>query len=309
MRSLVTGVDGFIGSWLAETLVDAGDDVFGLSRSRKDASAGVTRFQGDVTSTTIWRDLIVATQPDRIFHLAALNNIKSSFEDPELTMQTNVVGSLRLLDAVRELAPSASMVSVGSSAEYGSTAAAASVLTEELPLLPTSPYGISKVSQGLVCRVYAAVHKVRVVHVRPFAIIGPRKTRDALSDFCRNVVAIERGETERFAIGHLGSVRDFVDVRDGAAALVLLSEKGVAGQVYNLCNGTPATLETVLAILQGLSARPFEPVHDPARLRPADDVRIVGDGSRLRALGYAPRFTLEDTVRATLEYWRRATPA
>jgi GDP-4-dehydro-6-deoxy-D-mannose reductase len=304
MRSFITGIDGFIGSWLAEALRGGGDEVFGLARRRSAAQDGTARLVGDLTSRTAVADAIAAARPDRVFHLAALNNIASSFQDPALTIETNVIGSLNLFEAVRRVAPAARVVSVGSSAEYGETAAAALALGEELPLRPTSPYGVSKVSQGQLCRVYAEVHGLRALHVRPFAIIGPRKTRDALSDFCRNVVAIERGETDRFPVGPLASERDFVDVRDGVAGLILLSDKGSAGMVYNLCNGQGASLEAVLALLQGLAGRPFHPVPDPSRRRLADDHRIVGDGGRLRALGYAPRFSLADTVAATLDYWR-----
>jgi GDP-4-dehydro-6-deoxy-D-mannose reductase len=308
MRSLVTGVDGFIGSHLAEALAAAGDQVFGLSRAPAAARAGdaVVRIAGDMTDAGKLAGAVAQAAPDRVFHLAALNNIAASFADPALTMATNVAGSAHLLEAVRKTSPGAAFVSVGSSAEYGLTAATAPVLTEELPLLPTSPYGVSKVAQGLLVRVYAQVYGLRAVHVRPFAVIGPRKTKDAISDFCRNVVALERGTTDRFIVGPLTSERDFVDVRDAVAALVTLSERGAAGTAYNLCNGRNVVLADAVAALQRLSARPFQPTADPSRLRPADDVRIVGDGSRLRALGYAPRFSLEETLAATLAYWRAA---
>jgi GDP-4-dehydro-6-deoxy-D-mannose reductase len=304
MRSLITGVDGFIGSHLAEALVAAGDQVFGLARAPALAAGAVVRIAGDMTDAARVADAVVQSKPDRVFHLAALNNIQASFADPVLTMQTNAVGSAHLLEAVRREVPQAAFVSVGSSAEYGVTAATAPALTEDLPLLPTSPYGVSKAAQGLLCRVYAQVHHLRAVHVRPFAIIGPRKTKDAISDFCRNVVALERGTTDRFIVGPLTSERDFVDVRDAVAALVLLSETGAAGAAYNLCNGRSVGLAAAVAALQRLSARPFEPTPDPSRLRAADDSRIVGDASRLRALGYAPRYALEDTLSATLTYWR-----
>ena len=308
MRSLVTGVDGFIGSWLAEALLAAGDRVFGLSRAAARGVAapadGVARLPGDVVDGRAVEAAVRAAAPERIFHLAAQNNIQASFADPAATFQTNILGSLNLLEAVRAAAPAAAVVSVGSSAEYGRTAATVAPLREDLPLEPTSPYGVSKASQGQLCRVYADVHRVRVVHVRPFAIVGPRKTKDAVSDFCRNVVAIERGETERFSVGPLEAERDFVDVRDAVAALLLLSTNGVPGTVYNLCNGRSATLQTVLSLLGGLSRRPFQPTRDPARLRPSDDLRIIGDSGRLRALGYAPAFSLSDTIAATLEHWR-----
>jgi GDP-4-dehydro-6-deoxy-D-mannose reductase len=304
MRSFVTGVDGFIGSHLAEALAAAGDDVAGLARAPGPGAGPLTRFPGDVGDAQAVAAAIAQARPDRVFHLAAQNNIQASFADPRLTLHTNVVGSLNVLEAVRQHAPAACLVSVGSSAEYGLTAARAAALTEDLPLVPTSPYGISKVSQGRFCGVWAAVYGVRAVHVRPFAVVGPRKTKDALSDFCRNVVAIERGETDRFAVGPLTSERDFIDVRDAVAALVLVSEQGQAGATYNVCNGRGATLESVVALLQGQARRPFQPTPDPARQRAADDPRIIGDNARLRALGYAPRFTLADTVVATLDYWR-----
>jgi GDP-4-dehydro-6-deoxy-D-mannose reductase len=306
MRSLVTGVDGFIGSWLSEALVAAGDEVFGLSRSKVGAQAGVTRLAGDLSSGARLAEVVEEAKPDRIFHLASQNNIKDSFADPRLTIETNVVGTLHLFEAVRSIAPAARVVSVGSSSEYGLSAREPGHLSEDAALLPTSPYGISKVTQGQFARVYANVYGLRIVHVRPFAVIGPRKTRDALSDFCRNVVALERGETDRFVIGNLDAERDFIDVRDCVAALLLVSERGEPGSAYNLCNGASVTLESLLTLLRGLSLRPFEPVTDPSRLRPADDPRILGDSRRLRALGYQPRFSLPDTVAATLQYWRAA---
>ncbi len=306
MRSFITGVDGFIGSHLAEALLAGGDEVSGLARGAS-GTAGIVRFSGDIGNAQVVSDAIARARPDRIFHLAALNNIAASFADPSTTIATNVVGTTHLLEAARRHAPGAAFVSVGSSAEYGKTAETAAVLTEELPLLPTSPYGVSKAAQGLLCRVYADVYRLRAMHVRPFAVIGPRKTKDAVSDFCRNVVALERGETDRFIVGPLTSERDFIDVRDAVAALVLLSERGAPGTAYNLCNATTAPLSAVVTILQGLSRKPFTPVADPSRLRPADDRRIVGDASRLAALGYAPRFTLEDTLAATLASWRART--
>jgi len=308
MRSFITGIDGFIGSHLAEALLAAGDDVVGLTRAAPGAGpGGFVRLQADLDAGAPLDDLLAEARPDRVFHLAARNNIQDSFDDPALTVRTNVVGTLALLDGLRRVAPAAAFVSVGSSAEYGRTAALAGApLTEDLPLAPTSPYGITKASQGMFCAVYARVHGLRCVHVRPFAVIGPRKTRDALSDFCRTVAAIERGETDRFPVGPLDSERDFVDVRDCVRALALVADQGEPGAVYNICNGQGTSLAALVSLLQGLARRPFQPAPDPSRRRAADDPRIVGDNARLRALGYAPRFSLAETVADTLEHWRRA---
>ena len=306
MRSFITGIDGFIGSWLAEALVAAGDEVYGLTRKAGTEAGPITRWTGDLTSASFVSDAVARARPDRVFHLAALNNIQDSFADPKLAIETNVLGSLYLLEAVRREVPAACFVSVGSSSEYGKTAAEHPLLSEDLPLFPTSPYGISKLTQGQFSRLYSQAHGLRSIHVRPFAVVGPRKKRDALGDFCKNVAAIERAETDRFLVGNVGSERDFVDVRDCVSALIVVSEQGKAGLAYNLCNGRVASLGDILTLLQRMATRAFEPTRDPTRLRTADDPRIVGDSSRIRELGYAPRFSLEETVAATLDYWRSA---
>jgi GDP-4-dehydro-6-deoxy-D-mannose reductase len=245
--------------------------------------------------------------PDVVYHLAARSNVKQSVDDPALTLSTNILGSVHLLDAVRAHAPSARVISVGSSAEYGEGGAGFERIPETAPLLPRSPYGVSKVAQAQLARIYATTHGLHVTHVRPFAMIGPRKRLDAISDFCLNVVRIERGEASELSVGNTSSVRDFVDVRDCVTALRKIAESGTSGEVYNICHGTGATLTEVIELLRQASGRSFAIVSDPARQRgKIDDIRLVGDPTRLFALGYTPRHALADTLAFTLDYWRTA---
>jgi GDP-4-dehydro-6-deoxy-D-mannose reductase len=309
MRSFVTGIDGFIGSWLVEALLKDGDQVSGLSRKEEGTRDGIRRFRGDITDATAIEIALRDSRPERIFHLAAQNNIADSFADPQATMNMNVVGSLHLFEAVRRLTPDARVVSMGSSSEYGRTAGLHEVIEEDLPLLPTSPYGISKATQSMLARVYATTHRLSVVHVRPFAIIGPRKVRDALSDFCQGIIAVERGERNSLLVGNLSAIRDFLDVRDCVRVLVLLSAKGQPGEAYNICNAHGRSMEDILSILGRLSSRPVEFLRDPARMRPADDQRIVGSNEKIRGLGYRPGYSLGETVSGTLDYWRTQTAA
>src|SRR6187399_3426955 len=149
MRTFITGIDGFIGGHLADALVAAGDEVFGLTRApASEQRDAIVRFRGDLAAPDAVSQAIAQAKPDRVFHLAALNNIQASFADPLATMEANVSGSVRVFEAVRASVPAAVLVSVGSSAEYGQTAATTPLLSEELPLLPTSPYGVSKAAQG-----------------------------------------------------------------------------------------------------------------------------------------------------------------
>jgi GDP-4-dehydro-6-deoxy-D-mannose reductase len=166
---------------------------------------------------------------------------------------------------------------------------------------------MTKAAQGMLVRIYARTFDLRAIHVRPFAVIGPGKTGDVVSDFCRAVAQIEQGTLSELRVGNLDAVRDFIDVRDCVHALVLASERGVSGETYNLCNGRGETLLSVIDALRTAADRPFDVVTDAARMRKADDLRLVGDCRRLGGLGYVQAHSLSDTVLATLDYWRGRT--
>jgi GDP-4-dehydro-6-deoxy-D-mannose reductase len=304
MRSLVTGVDGFIGSWLAEALAAAGDTVFGTTRRASDSPAHVTKHPCEMTDTERVAQVVRDTSPDRIFHLAAVNNLAQSFADPRTTFDINLGGMANVLEAARRYVPGACVVSVGSSAEYGKTYALATRLEESDPLAPSSPYGVSKAAQGQLSAVYAQAYGLRTAHVRPFAVVGPRKRGDVLSDFCRGIVDIERGAASELRVGNLEAVRDFVDVRDCASALITISKECSPGTLVNLCTGNEASLQQLLEVLRGLSTCKFDVKVDAARNRVTDDLRIVGNPSRLLALGHVPKYSLRETLDLTLNSWR-----
>lgn len=299
-RFFITGIDGFIGSWLARRLREGGNDVFGLSRK----SENEFRWQGEITDRALVESAIRLSQPDCIFHLASQNNVMESIRNPAETISVNVNGSLNLFQAVRDVSPKSRVISVGSSSEYGKTASLHRYLNEVVPLLPSNGYGITKATQGMFASLFARVFSLDTVHVRPFAIVGPGKKGDALADFCRGIVAIERGLKSALSVGNLDAVRDFVDVRDCVSAFLLVSEKGVTGETYNICNGKGATLRNLVRILKRLSKSSIQLEVDAARMRPADDLRIVGNNRKLRKLGYSSIYDLATTVADTLAYWR-----
>jgi GDP-4-dehydro-6-deoxy-D-mannose reductase len=304
VKALITAADCFIGSWLAESLVADGVHVFGAVRRDPGERDGVVRRVVDVRDRDAVFACVREAAPDVVYHLAARSHVKQSVDDPVTTLTTNVLGSVHLFDAVRAHAPGARVVSVGSSAEYGETARGIERLSEDVALAPKSPYGVSKVAQCQLARIYARTHLLHVAHVRPFAVIGPRKQRDAIGDFCSNIVRIERGEGDRLSVGNTASVRDFVDVRDCVTALRRVAEAGEPGTVYNICHGNGIALGEVIEMLRDLSRRPFVIEPDPERARPVDDLRLVGDPTRLLALGYTPQHSLAQTLALTLDYWR-----
>lgn len=147
-----------------------------------------------------------------------------------------------------------------------------------------------------------------VVRARPFNHTGPGQSPDFVcSDFARQVVRIERGEAPaRLSVGNLGSARDFTDVRDIVRGYLLLMERGVAGEAYNLCRGETLTIGAIVELLQAETGVPFEVVEEGARVRRREIPHIVGDPGRARALGWEARIPFRQTLRDLVDYWRSA---
>jgi GDP-4-dehydro-6-deoxy-D-mannose reductase len=156
----------------------------------------------------------------------------------------------------------------------------------------------------LLSRVYWQAYGMKVVRARLFFVIGPRKVGDVCSDFARGVVAVENGRSDCLRVGNLAAIRDFVDVQDAVRGLWLLAEKGLPGEVYNICSGVGHRVQEVLDILISMAARPMLVERDPHRMRPSEEPVVVGDNSKLRALGWEPKIPLPETLAAILNFWR-----
>lgn len=305
MKSFITGIDGFIGSWLTTLLLKKKDRVSGLSRKEGKSSQGlITKYAGDVLDNENITQIINKTEPDRIFHLAAQSNIPFSFSHPQETIETNVRGTLNLLEAVKQKKRKTIFLSVGSSSEYGQTAFKNHFLSEDDALSPTNPYAVSKMAQGQLCKIYREAYQLNIIHVRPFAIIGPGKKGDAISDFCRGIAAIERGERKFLLVGNLSHKRDFLDVRDAVRAMDLISSSKTPYPIYNLCSGIEIKLEDILKILISMAKMKIIIKKDPLKARPADDPYIIGNPKRLSSLGFKTKYTIEQTLKDILKYWR-----
>lgn len=303
MEALITGINGFIGTYLAKHLIETGFNVSGTSRQEiKNKDYKV--YNCDLLDYESSSQVIKSSRPDYIFHLAAQSNIPYSFSHPQETMETNVNGTLNLLEIVRQKRRKTIFLSVGSSAEYGRTAIKNHFLFEDAPLLPTSPFGVSKMTQGQLCQIYREAYQLNIIHVRPFAIIGPGKKGDAISDFCRGIVAIEKGEKTFLSVGNLSHARDFLDVRDTIRAMDIISSKENRYPIYNLCSGVETKLENILDMLISMAKTKVIMRKDPLKTRPADDPLIVGNPERLFSLGFRPKYKIEQTLKDVLNYWR-----
>ena len=307
MKCLVTGASGFIGSHLTEFLLRQGLPVYALD---KKAGKFLTSLPGEfrfIACNIVDRDRVMETvasiRPDYVFHLAAQSLPKVSWEDPETTFRINVFGTLYLLDAIRAAGIDPSIVIFCSSGEYAISKDGKRI-SEGFPLEPYNPYALSKITQDHLSFLYWKAHQMRIVRVRPFFIIGPRKTGDVSSDFARGVVAIERGLAKKLKVGNLDIVRDFLDVQDAVRAIYLIAEQGIAGEIYNICAGTGHRIGEIIEKLQQLTKAVIETESDPSLLRRLDEPIKIGDNSKLNALGWSPSVPFQESVARILDSWR-----
>jgi GDP-4-dehydro-6-deoxy-D-mannose reductase len=319
MRALITGITGFVGSHLAEYLLDRGDvQVFGGVRWRsrmeniEHLRHRVTLVECDLRDSSSVRAALRAVRPDVIFHLAAQSFVPTSWAAPADTLATNVLGQVNLLEGVRELGLDPVIHVAGSSEEYGLVRPDEVPVREDNPLRPLSPYGVSKVAQDLLGYQYHMSYGLRVIRTRTFNHTGPRRGEVfAESDFARQIARAEAGLGEPvLRAGNLEARRDFTDVRDVVRAYWLAVERGVPGEVYNVASGRSYSMRQVAEALIAMSAVPIRIEPDAARRRPSDVPLLVGDAAKFRRqTGWQPTIPFERTLADLLAYWRERVRA
>jgi len=318
MRALITGITGFVGSHLAEYLLSQGVEVVGTARwrSRTDnidhLGDRVQLAECDLRDFASVKRVLASTAPDRIYHLAAQSFVQSSWQAPEETLTTNIVGQLHLLEALRDVKAEVRVQIAGSSEEYGLVKPDETPIKETNPLRPLSPYAVSKVGQDLLAYQYHQSYGMHLVRTRAFNHTGPRRGRVfATSNFASQIAEMEAGRGEPvLRVGNLEAQRDFTDVRDVVKGYVLALEKGEPGEVYNLCSGVARSIQEVVDILLGMATIKIRVEQDPARMRPSDVLILLGDCTKLQELtGWKPTIPFEETLRDLLNWWRERVRA
>ncbi len=312
MRALITGISGFAGSYLAEELVThTSIEVWGVALGPTDNIDGlghrITYWSQDLADPAAVGHLLRQAAPDLIFHLAAQAFVPISWQDPWTTLENNIRSQVNLLQAAVEQNCRARILIIGSNEEYGRVRPEELPITEETPLRPDSPYGVSKIAQDFLGLQYFISHGLHTVRLRPFNHIGPRQNeRFVASNFAKQIAEIELGQREPvLRVGNLDSQRDFTDVRDMVRAYALALERGQPGEVYNVGSGTAHSVRELLDTYLSMTEARIRVEVDPARARPSDTPIAVCDASKFRKqTGWEPRIRFEQTLRDTLEYWR-----
>ena len=316
MRALITGVSGFVGGHLAEHLVAEGDLVVGLSASGRWPAELVhlgkmirlEPFNLIEQGEAELAELVRRKQPEVIYHLAAQSNPQESLADPRGTWTINLGGSLNLLEAVKSSGQKPRVILVGSGVCYGNPAVEFIPVNEDCPLRPNNPYAASKAAVDLLGIQHHLAHGTDVVMVRPFNHAGPRQSpRYVLAGLATHVAEVESSHRECLEIGNLDVVRDFIDVRDVVRAYRLLGQHGQPGEIYNLGSGQGTKIADALEYLRS-QAKTTIPVRvDAERVRLVDQPLLIADASKLRtAVGWKPRYTIEQTLTDMLEFCRNA---
>ena len=310
MKALIIGGAGFVGAYLIKELSAAGMEVHAtclpFERDKITEKCGVHTL--DIMNKDDVLDLINQISPDVIYHLAAQSSVSVSWKRPQLTAEINVVGSINVLEAVREASrKDIRLIMIGTGEEYGFIRKDACPLSEDEILNPGNIYAATKACQEMISRIYVRAYKMDIIMVRAFNHSGPgQNSIFVISDFCRQIAEIERGDKKpEMSVGNLSAMRDFTDVRDVVKAYRLLFEKGVSGKVYNIGRGKAVDIQYILDTALKQTKMEIEVKQDPARMRASDIPLIEPDISRIKEdTGWEAEISMEQTIRDTLNWWR-----
>jgi GDP-4-dehydro-6-deoxy-D-mannose reductase len=310
-KVLITGVNGFVGSHLAERLAGT-VELSGLHLDTDFSNIAQIResfnlVQCDLLDSDRVAEVVESIRPDTVYHLAGLSVPSLSVKDPAPTLRVNLFSTLNMLEAVKSSCPEAVFVNIGSCEEYGSVDDSEVPITEAQELRPANPYAVSKVAQDMLGYQYWKRDRLKIIRCRPFNHFGPRQADIfVLSSFARQIAEIEAGVKSGnvMTVGNLFPQRDFLDVRDVVTAYITLSERGEYGTVYNVCSGVPVSIAEILDRLIALSSAEIVVQSSATKMREEDPSVVYGDASRLERLGWSSVHGLDDSLRDLLGYWR-----
>ena len=322
--AFITGITGMVGSHLADYLLENTDwEIVGLIRWRSpldniahlmdliNKKQRIKLLYGDLRDTISINKAIEEAKPDYLFHLAAQSFPRTSFDSPLDTLETNIQGTTRVLEALRNYSPQTITHICSSSEVFGRVSKENLPISEKCSFHPASPYAISKVGTDLIGRFYAEAYSMTVMTTRMFTHTGPRRGDVfAESSFAKQIALAECGFIEPIIkVGNLNSLRTIADVRDAVEAYYkLVTINPIAGEFYNIGGTYTTTIHKILDHLINLSSikNIMKIEVDKDRLRPIDADLQVPDISKFTDhTGWKPRISFNETMADLLNYWRK----
>lgn len=321
MKVLVTGAGGMVGSHMVELLYKRGDEVGGIWHKNKKNIEQITlpiKFvQCDLRYAQGIDELIMDFMPEQIYHLAAQSYPTVSWVSPTETIDVNVNSTINIYEAIKKARKykdskyNPIVIVACSSAEYGETLNQMQGLgevyvKETAQLQPLHPYGVSKVGQDLISFQYFMNDHIRCIRARIFNSTGTRKVNDVTSDFTKRAVEAEKTSNWELKVGNLDTKRAIMDQRDLVKGLMLLAEKGKAGDVYNISSEYVYQMSDIVKMIEKQVGHKLEIKVDEKLIRPTDEKIIVGDITKLKEdTGWYQDIRMEQTISDMLDYWRK----
>ena len=303
---LITGATGFAGGHLLAYLSSRGIRAHAWGHRAKPApgDGAATWTAVDLLDRRAVRAALDASRPSAIYHCAGVADVHGTWSAPAHALRVNAVGTHYLLEAARDLELGVRVLVTGSALVYRQSL---EPITEDHPIGPATPYGVSKLAQEMT----ASESAIDTLLARPFNHAGPGQSPAyATSAFAQQIAEIEAGRRDAvLRVGNLDAKRDITDVRDTVRAYQLVMEHGVPGRPYNVSSGEASSIRDLLDRLIARAAVSVTVRVDPAKYQPNDLPLLVGDPTRIRSeLGWRPSIPLDETLGAVLDYWRAEMP-
>ena len=315
--ALITGINGQDGSYLAEFLLEKGYEVWGTIKRNSVAENQTSRLDeiypqllgklhyADLTDLASLISIIQQCQPDEIYNLAAQSHVRISFDQPIYTAQATGIGTLNLLEAIRLTKPNAKIYQASSSEMFGNNIDEDGYQRETTPMNPVSPDGCAKVYSYNICRNYRNSYNMFISNGILFNHESPRRgTNFVTNKVVKTAVEIKKGLRNELVLGNLEATRDWGHAKDYVEAMWLILQQdnpddftcatGVSNSVQYLVDYTFNKLN--------LDVQKYVKT-DPKYLRPEELKDLKGDSSKLRALGWKPKYTFETMIDEMIEYW------
>ncbi|CAH2032344.1 NAD-dependent epimerase/dehydratase family protein [Trichlorobacter ammonificans] len=303
-KVIITGAAGFCARHLVSRLRRT-ESVFiygtDIGKAKPDNMSLDSYCQVDITDPEQVKELIRQFRPDWIFHLAGL---VGNANDADI-YRVNVSGTINLLDAYCRFAPEASLLLVGSAAEYGSVTSDLLPVTEELVCKPVGAYGISKYAVTMAGLDLASRHNKKIVIARPFNIIGPGISSNLVLGAILNRIklALTSQVAPVVKIGNVASARDFIAVEDVVDAYVRMIKGNFWGKIFNICSGQPYTIQSLIDKLVNISTRQIAFEIDPGLYRSTDPPIFYGSCEKARlAFNFNPNVSIESALASAWNY-------
>jgi GDP-4-dehydro-6-deoxy-D-mannose reductase len=314
---LITGISGFVGGHFTRFIVNKKSDyvIHGLSRSKPawdffhnldPILDAITFYQCDLLDSKKTNEIIEWIQPDYILHLASFSSVSQSWGEPMTSFLNNTNAFLNIVEAVRTLDFNTKILSIGSSEEYGIVKESDLPLNEKKHVAPANPYAVARVSEEYLAQIYAKGYHLNICCTRSFNHIGPGQN----DQFVVSSIAKQFAELAIYhkkpviRIGAGSIIRDFIDIEDVIRAYDAILEKGISGEVYNVCSGRGHSINDIVNSLSELTHIPVVVEQNQNLFRPIDNPVLIGNYEKLQSTtGWKPECPIENSLEKIHAYW------